>query len=1008
LAQPSTITSTGAVLKTLLISDLVDSTKLIERLGDERTFELFGRHDRIARDLLQQSGGREIDKTDGFLMLFERPHDAVTYAIGYHQALAELSQEIGARVASRVGIHLGEVYLRENRPEDIARGAKPLEVEGLAKPITARLMSLAMPGQTLLTRAVCDLARRAASGHEDEADLQWLAHGSYRFKGVDEPLRVYEVGLIDLSPLQSPPSTEKARRIEEDETILGWRPSPGQEVPQRGNWRLRKKLGEGGFGEVWLAEHAKTKDKRVYKFCFDKSRLRGLQREVTLFRLLREALGDRDDITRIIDWSFDKAPYYLESEYSEGGSLVDWAAAHDGIAEMTMPNRLEVVAQVAEALAAAHSVGILHKDLKPANVLVNSNADGTLQAQLTDFGIGMVTDYERLSGSGITVLGFTETALNDELALSGTQLYMAPEMLEGKLPTVQADIYALGVMLYQLVVGDLHRALAPGWERHVEDELLCEDIAALVDGAPEQRLRDAGEAARRLRRLEQRRAERQAEEEARIAAEKARVAYERARKRRKLVAAVVVVLAVFAAAMAVQSWRIAKERNRAEQEAATAQQVSEFILDLFEEAKPEKTRGEVITARHLVDQGAIRIEDELADQPVVKARITRMLGNVYFTLGSYDQAETFLEQTIALQQEHLGEVDPETATSLMNLAQAYGVKGKLDQARPLLEQALTIKEQALGPDHVDVATILVSLGVLNRIQGQTEVALKHAERALKIYEVKLAPDDMLIARLLNNLANLYRDRGRYAEADSALRRSLTIFESKAGADHPQVATVLNSLAKVCEAKESFDEAEALSRRALAIHQKVLGTGHPLVAYSMRRLGSVRVEQGDLEEAETLISQALEVAETRMGDKHQLFAETLVPLAEVMRLKGNVGRAEELVGRAIKILSDEFGDQDTSLVPGYRVLARVHVDKQRLDQAAATLEQAMAITEQARGAEHPDSGDIAHELAQLYRRQERTNDARIRYEQALAAHVRLLGDDHLAVAGIRQEIADLDG
>jgi serine/threonine-protein kinase len=998
----------------LLISDLVDSTKLIERLGDERAFEVFGRHDRIARDLLEQVGGREIDKTDGFLMLFERPHDAVTYAIGYHQALADLTKEIGTRVASRVGIHLGEVYLRENRPEDIARGAKPLEVEGLAKPITARLMSLAMPGQTLLTRGVCDLARRAATGHEDEAELQWLAHGSYRFKGVDEPLRVYEVGLSELSPLEPPHSTEKARRIEEDETILGWRPSPGQELPQRGNWRLRRKLGEGGFGEVWLAEHAKTKDKRVYKFCFDRGRLRGLQREVTLFRLLREALGDREDITRIIDWSFDRAPYYLESEYSEGGSLVDWAEAHDGITTMPVSQRLEVVAQVAEALAAAHSVGILHKDLKPANVLVNRNPDGTLQAQLTDFGIGMVTDYERLTGSGITVLGFTETALNDELALSGTQIYMAPEMLEGKLPTVQADIYALGVMLYQLVVGDLHRALAPGWERDVEDELLREDISALVDGSPEQRLRDAGEAARRLRQLEQRRVARQAEEEARIAAEKARVAYERARKRRKLVAAVVVFLSVFAAAMAVQSWRIARERNRAEsearraeQEAATAQQVSEFILDLFEEAKPEKTRGEVITVQHLVDQGAARIEDELAEQPVVKARITRMLGNVYFTLGSYDQAETFFEQTIALQREHLGEVDPETATSLMNLAQAYGIKGKLDQARPLLDQALEIKETALGPEHVEVAMILVSLGVLNRIQGENQVALQQAERALKIYEVELEPNDIKIARLLNNLANLYRDDGRYDEADTALRRSLAIFEDKVGADHPQVAAVLNSLAKICEAKERFDEAESLSRRALAIREKVLGAGHPLVAYSMRRLGSVRIEQGDLEEAETLISQALEVAETRMGPAHQLVAETLVPLAEVNRRQGNVRMAEQLVGRAVRILSGEFGEQDSSLIPGYRVLARVYADNQRMNQAVATLEQAMTISEQARGSDHPDSGCIAHELARLYRQQGQTDEARARYQQALAAHIRLLGDDHPAVVDIRQEIADFE-
>ena len=139
-------------LKTLLLTDLVDSTRLIEELGDNRAYEVFAHHDRLARDLVKQFGGLEIDKTDGFLLLFERPVDAVDYALEYHRQLAELSRGIGVELEARAGIHLGEVHLRRNSAEDVARGAKPIEVEGLAKPVAARAMALARGRQTLLTQ----------------------------------------------------------------------------------------------------------------------------------------------------------------------------------------------------------------------------------------------------------------------------------------------------------------------------------------------------------------------------------------------------------------------------------------------------------------------------------------------------------------------------------------------------------------------------------------------------------------------------------------------------------------------------------------------------------------------------------------------------------------------------------------------------------------------------------------------------------------------------------------
>ena len=181
------MTGSTPAIRTLLLCDLVASTKLVERLGDAKAAELLARHDRIARDLLAAFDGREIDKSDGFLLLFERPIEAVRFATAYQRELRELGGAHGSKMAARIGIHVGEVVLRENAPDDVARGAKPLEVEGLAKAVAARVMSLAGDGRILLTRSAYDFARRAAVGLDECAAWRWGEHGRYRLAGVEEP-----------------------------------------------------------------------------------------------------------------------------------------------------------------------------------------------------------------------------------------------------------------------------------------------------------------------------------------------------------------------------------------------------------------------------------------------------------------------------------------------------------------------------------------------------------------------------------------------------------------------------------------------------------------------------------------------------------------------------------------------------------------------------------------------------------------------------------------------------
>jgi adenylate cyclase len=209
-----TATSNPAI-RTLLLCDLVASTQLVERVGDSAAADLLARHDRIARDLLSTFNGREIDKSDGFLLLFERPIEAVRFAVAYQAELRDLGAAVDSEIASRVGIHLGEVVLRENSPEDVARGAKPLEVEGLAKAIAARVMSLAGSGRILLTRAAYDFARRAAVGTKDETPLRWAVHGRYRFAGVEDLVEVCEVAETRGADLTRPPDSEKAHRADD-------------------------------------------------------------------------------------------------------------------------------------------------------------------------------------------------------------------------------------------------------------------------------------------------------------------------------------------------------------------------------------------------------------------------------------------------------------------------------------------------------------------------------------------------------------------------------------------------------------------------------------------------------------------------------------------------------------------------------------------------------------------------------------------------------------------------
>ncbi len=476
----------------LLFSDIVGSSDLKAKHGAMAYLSAAELHNALFERLATEEKLTLIKNTgDGYLARTTSIAAAVRFALRLQDGLRTMHWP-SFPLATRMGIHAGEVA-------DVTTLGQT-DVLGPAADLAARVMSVALGGQILLSRFPFDEARHFLREHPTVAGrgtpaLVWLAHGPYLIKGCDEPMELFEVGAEGLAPLVPPPDGEKVRRAIRpgEEETLGWRPAAEVEVPGKPGWLVTEKLGEGGFGEVWLVRQRKTGEQRVFKFCFDAERLRSLKRELSIFRLIRESLGERTDITRMHDVRLDESPFYLESEYIPSGNLVQWSEGKGGIGKIPLDARLAMMRAICRAVAAAHSVGVIHKDIKPSNVLMREDTSGHASPVLADFGIGVVTDASQFEKLGITQAGFTMslTAGNDS-SRTGTRMYAPPESLLGKPPTVQTDVYALGVLLYQLAIGDLQRPLATGWEKGVADPILREDIAAATEGSTEDRLRDVG------------------------------------------------------------------------------------------------------------------------------------------------------------------------------------------------------------------------------------------------------------------------------------------------------------------------------------------------------------------------------------------------------------------------------------------------------------------------------------------------------------------------------------
>ena len=423
--------------------------------------------------------------------------------------------------------------------------------------------------------------------------------------------------------------------------------APGQPVPRREQWHLTRPLDPSPSSEVWLAHHVKTREVRVFKFAPDDVRLKALKREVTVSRLLREGLGDRPEFVRVLEWNFDTPPYFVESEYA-GPNLSEWVESQGGLASVSWDVRLKLLMEVVRGVAAAHALDVLHKDLKPGNILVASTPDGTPQVKIADFGSASLLVPARLSALGITNLGFTQTSGIDASAMTGTLMYIAPEVYAGQTPTAASDVYALGVLLYQLAAGDFRKPLAPGWEADVADPLIREDIADAACGDPARRLPTASALAERLDAVDRRRAEHEAlarREDQAASAERIRA---RARARRPWLAlAGLVVLAVVVSGLSMLGGDPSSVRTVAVlplQNVRSDQDIDFLRRALADEIATALTHGHGLQVRPL--SAADKYENSVTDldtvgralhvQNVVSGRYFKQADRLHVTLEAID------------------------------------------------------------------------------------------------------------------------------------------------------------------------------------------------------------------------------------------------------------------------------------------------------------------------------------------------------------------------------------
>jgi eukaryotic-like serine/threonine-protein kinase len=762
-------------------------------------------------------------------------------------------------------------------------------------------------------------------------------------------------------------------------------PAGSRPLIRIGPYRILSRIGEGGMGEVYLAEQTGAVRRKV---ALKIIKLGMSTREVVArFESERQALAlmEHPCIARIFDaGATEEGLPYFAMEFVPGVPITQYCDDQ----QLTTRERLQLFLQVCEAVQHAHHKAIIHRDLKPSNILV-ALRDGKAIPKIIDFGVAKAVAHPLTEKTVYTAVG----------QLLGTPRYMSPE--QANLTAVgvdtRSDVYSLGVILYELLVGlplfDPERWRNAGLAemmRMIREETPVRPSRRLTSLGAEsgvsagRRGAEAATLSRQLRgdldwialkALEKEKSRRYGSPgelaadierylgNEPVVARPPNVVY-RARKfarRHKLavsaLVAVFLILVVFSVTAAVQARRLADERDRANREAQTAREVTEFLTDLFKLSDPMIAQGHQPTARELLDQGAAKIDEALSDQPAVRARLQRTMARAYENLGLYPQAAALYESALVGYGRSPDADEGELIGTRGDLAAIFWRQGRFEEAEESLVETLEARRRRDGDDDPRTLKAANNLANLYLILGRYSEA---EPLYLECWETRMRvqgedhPDTLGAA---NNLANLYARLGRIDEAGRLYESTYAGRRRNQGENHPDTLGAAANLAEHYMSVGSVDEAERMHRETLDRRLRVLGESHPDTFTTLYHLGLLFRRKGDLDQAERFLKESLEGRRRLLGADHH---ETLISaygLGGLYSLQKRFDEARALLESALEGWTRRLGEGHPNVQRAREALGRLLYEQGKFAQAEGYFRRVLEVWE--------TSGGSAREMGETH-------------------------------------------